>query len=325
MRTYYWRQGQLKLDDYRVNVGGTQQLQLQRCYRDPTGMPVLLLPGFLNDASVFFPKVAGAGLAPFLAAGGFDVYTAELRGKGGSWPALNRKSVAGLHEAITEDLPAHIDKLARLRPQMPQLWIGEGLGSVLLAATYARCENLPVPVLGMAHFGAGRYCELNSWSKSLRYTAWQWRWRLRSLFGGAVRRGWREPTRESRTSARNWRVWQRKTDWCDPVDGFDYRRAIRLKGMPPSLYFAIRNQILWGTLESARLWIEELGEHDARLLGLGKAAGNQSNYSQRSMITSARACDDHFPQLLAWLQERGDSWLTVDQPRPDSRYQLATA
>ncbi|TQV78701.1 hypothetical protein FKG94_11775 [Exilibacterium tricleocarpae] len=322
MQTINWQQTQLELNDYRVNVTGGHQLQLKQCYRQAGGPPVLLLAGFLNDASLFFTPVAEGGLAQYLAAAGFDVYVAELRGKGGSWPAVNRKSETGLHEAITEDLPAHIDKIAQLRPGEPQCWIGEGLGSVLLAATYARLEQTPAPVLGMAHFAAGRYCELTSWPQTLAYMTWQWRWRLSSIASGYIKRGWRAPTRESRVSAQNWQTWQQQVDWCDPVDGFDYRRAIRRKGMPPSLYFAARNQILWGALDSTRLWIRELGNHDARLLGLGKASGNLSNYSARTMVTSAKACEDHFPQLLGWLRERGVLWQNRGVHATQS-YQLA--
>ena len=326
MQENSWHDTDLKIEDYRISIADGHQLQLRRCSLEVSGatpgaelgvgrgVPVLMVAGFLSDASVYFPADTEAGLARFLAAAGFDVFVAELRGKGGSWPSIHRNWNTGLHHSIMEDIPAHLCQIAKLRPGEPQLWIGQGLGSILLAGCYARLDILPAPVIGMVHFGAGRYCELASWRKTFAHSMWRWRCALSCFLHGFVIRGMGEKNyRESRPNFVEWCRWSQSVDWLDPIDQFDYRDALRQKGMPPALYFAAHHQILWGSMESSRLWIQELGNHDARLVGLSKAFGNLRNYTLNTMLTSTEACSDHFNELLTWVKERQIEWLSCEK------------
>jgi pimeloyl-ACP methyl ester carboxylesterase len=305
MSTFAWRNARLQQTSYTVQCG-EYQLGLRRCHANtgatPEAPPILMVAGFNHGSEVFWPQQAEAGLAPYLADQGFDVFVAELRGKGASWPEVSRHSKWGLHELITQDIPAHLRKIAKLRPGAPQFWIGHGLGSLLLSACYSRLDLLPAPVLGFVHFAPQRRCEFSSMLKTLRYMQWQGGLGLCSLLYG--RSGLPGKPVESRDVSHQWQQWLTQPQWLDSTDNTDYVRLLRARGLPPSLYFAVQGNALWGGVDDARLWMKELGRHDARLIGLGKAVGNLRNYNATSMLTHVDACEDHFVQLHHWLTEQ---------------------
>ncbi len=311
MSTFPWGDSRLTLEEHTVQVAGGHQLQLRRCYKasykenDRRGVPVFLVAGFGQDSSIFLPESTQAGLAPYLASCGYDVFVAELRGKGRSWPHVTRHADWGLHELITEDIPAHLNTLAKLRPGEPQIWVGHGLGSLLLLGCYARLDITPAPLLGMVHFAAGRCCQLTSLDKTLRYMTWQWGCETSAaLFGCVNATGLGHQVHaDSRKVYQQWRHWQQSINWLDPDDQFDYRVALQRKALPASLYFSLRDSGLWGSAEDTRLLLKELGTHDARLVGLGKAQGNHRNYTAQSLLTHHDAVRDHFETLKDWLDE----------------------
>lgn len=298
MTNFAWRNALLSRTSYTVS-SGEHHLSLQRCYRNPEGTPVLMLAGFGQSSQMFWGDEQNSGLAPFLADIGFDVYIAECRGKGVSWPQVTRASDWGLHQLITEDIPAHLSKLAKLRPGEPQFWVGHGLGSLLLAGCYARLDILPAPLLGMVHFAAGRRCQLDSFSKALGFMGWQAYQQVTSLLMGQAGINRREA--ESTALSHEWQQWLQAPDWLDPFDAFDYRAQLRRKGFPSSLYFSVNAAGLWGSMRDTRLWVQELGNHDAQLVGLSRKSGNLHNYSSFSMLTHGDACEDHFVHLQHWL------------------------
>ncbi len=305
MQEIRWNNTCLQYESLAVNVSDGHQLQIQHLYTEQPGPVVFMLAGFADDSSLFFPReTEGAGLAPFLARAGFDVYVADMRGQGLSWPAMDRQASWGLHQMIVEDIPACLQRLHELRPGVPQFWLGHGLGCVLLASTYGRMPMPTRSVVGMINFSAARRCQLSSLYKAWSYAFWQGRqWLSTLLTGNAGLLGLRR-RRESRQSFEDWQHWLHSADWCDPVDGFDYRAALQRKGLPASVYFSSGQQGIWGNLSDCKHWLDELGRHDARLHFLSKRGGNHKNYSARSLLTDPEACDDHFPLLAAWLLEQ---------------------
>lgn len=301
-----WNGTRLRVQSYNVLVGDAQ-LELKRCFRNSEGTPLLMVPGFLETTSIFMPKHPRAGLAPFLASRGFDVYLAELRGKGNSWPSAGRNSRWGLHEAVCEDMPSHLGMIEKLRPGVPQFWLGHGLGSLLMCGAYARIDELPAPLLGMVHVSAGRHCSLDNWRKTLHYQSWLSALTLQNLFKGCVAIPFDgNVRRETRFALQALLWWQRDAEWADSRDQFDYGAALRSKTLPPSLYLANSRRSLWGNIDDCRRWIAELGDHDCRLIMVSKAAGNARNYNFHSILRSPMACDDHFLQLQSWLQEHAE-------------------
>lgn len=300
-----WNGIRLRIQSYNVLVGDAQ-LQLKRCFRNSEGVPILMVSGFLETSEVFMPKNAESGLAPFLASQGYDVYLLELRGKGDSWPSIGRRSNWGLHEVICEDIPAHLGMIEKLRPGVPQFWLGHGLGSLILTAAYARSEPLPARLLGIVHISAGRLRQLDTWQKTLRYRAWLVAFSLQRFTRGFVSIPFKDPIRrETRQAFSTYLKWLNAPEWEDPEDGFNYGHALQNKTLPPSLYFANHQRHLWGNVQDCRRWLEELGKHDARLVTVSKNGGNDRNYSHTSVLRNPCACTDHFLQLQAWLQEHG--------------------
>ena len=309
MQTLNWNHRQLEYEFHCVKGIDGVQLGLHRVFkRDSIGTPVLMLADFMEDSEVFFPKLLTSrfedkcGIAPMLAAAGYDVFILDLRGKGRSWPAVSTSASWGLHQAILEDIPQHLSAVARLRPGCPQIWLGKGLGSVLFTSTYARLDVLPVKVLGMVHLAAGRRTHLLNMRKSLRAMAWRGAQIVSGFFFGRVTGALLGRSQESRKLAREWREWSIATDWVDPEDQFDFRRALARKALPPSLYLCPQSNSRPGDLADCRLWLEELGAHDARVLPISRSAGNRHNYSAFSLLNHRDAMVDHLPDLQAWLE-----------------------
>ena len=69
------------------------------------GEPILMVHGAIENGRIFYTE-SGKGLACFLARHGYQVYVADLRGRGLSTPAIAELAEHGQHELITEDLPA---------------------------------------------------------------------------------------------------------------------------------------------------------------------------------------------------------------------------
>lgn len=336
MQTMTWDGVQLQVHSYNVQVG-TSQLDLRRCFatdfasndqskKDAVaaekwvvkGTPILLLSGFLDNSDIFLPHAPSLqnkrGLAPFLASKGYDVFLADLRGKGNSWPRTNRRADWGLHEAICEDLPAHLAMIEKLRPAAPQFWIGQDLGSLLLLATYSRFfseningQSLSAPVLGMAHFSASRRRVEDNWLRKQKYHSWNMYCAFSRLMAGYVGfpfgRGSKRSGRETKSAFQTWQQWQVTEQWLDPVDGFDYRQALASSPIPSSLYFANDQQELWGAPTDCRALIRELGDHDGRMIIVSKKGGNDRNYSDTELLRHPASCEDHFVQLEQWLAE----------------------
>lgn len=295
MHTISWRGTRINIKSQTVQVA-SHQLELRRCFREgkePLGPPIVAVAGFLETIDLFFAAKGEGGLVPFLAALGYDVYLLELRGRGRSWPTTGKESDWGFEQNIEEDLPAHLQAIARLRPGEPQFWLGQGTGSLLLHSLYERRPKGSPRVLGMIHFAANRALTLDSRRKSLAYRHWWFSMRTMALFLGYVGRPFSDPPhRETRQSLLTLRQWEQETM---PVQNGD---------LPPSLYFASEQAPLWGNPGDCRRWIHSLGPHDARLMAVGKQGGNRRNYSHRELLQHPDACDDHFLQIQQWLDER---------------------
>lgn len=288
-----------------------QQLHLTRIYLDDhhLGKPVFMLPGALQSSDIFYPKDETAnreGLAHYLARQGYDVFIADLRGKGKSWPHISSHSNFGFHQLITEDLPALLSKVTELRPNSPQLWVGQGWGGVLLNAYYARFGNEFAEVSQLVHFGVRRRTIIDSRKKTWWLgVLWQKIFpMLTSLVGYLPLARWRLAVcNESAQCLKDYLQWSQDELWCDPIDDYDYAAAMLQRKLPASLYFASMGDTVYGDQQDVRAFIREQGPHDARMIILGKVCGNKNNYSHKSMLLHHDCEGDHFPLLMSWLNE----------------------
>ncbi len=295
-----------------VSLPSADQVHLIRLYtengatnKNSQGTPVFMLHSSMQDSSTFYSE-NGKGLARYLAQRGFDVYVADLRGKGKSWPQIGAKSNFGSHQAINEDIPALLQKIVSKRGVVPQVWIGHGWGSVLLCSVYARYADQFAPVAKMVHFAARRRIQPSNKLKSLLFNVVLTKLApvLVALHGYLPVRWLRLGVgNESAGSYADYMKWTVSPDWLDTVDGFNYGEAVRRQLLPSSFYFAAKGDQAWGDPVDVRDFIQELGPHDGRLMVLSRAGGNLQNYGHLEQLQHSDCERDHFPVLLTWLQQ----------------------
>lgn len=288
----------LRRDTLVVAVGAVQ-LQLQRLQpRDAEpGIPVLLVPGHARDSSIFDGE---GGLAACLAAAGCDVYLASLRGKGAAWPRVSRFTRWGYHDVVTADLPALAARIAQLRGDAPQVWIGQGIAGAWLAACFARCADTLPPLAGMALFAPHRRIALPD---GLRRSPAHWRrwrdsWRLwlRGYLPARRRPGGAD---ESARALSDLRLWSEAEAWLDPEDGFDYAAAARRRHWPPCLYLGVADPRRPEVAAALRAFAHVPGRHDARVLWLAP----ERRGDELSALRLALEPGDTAARLLHWLAE----------------------
>src|SRR5690606_33141901 len=113
------------------------RLHLKRWYARGASRPVLLLHGAVENGRIFYTD-SGKGFAPFLASWGFDTYSADLRGRGGSGRPISRESGYGQTEAIRDELPALARAVSDRHGGMPVDWVAHSWGGVLMLSALAR-------------------------------------------------------------------------------------------------------------------------------------------------------------------------------------------
>jgi predicted alpha/beta hydrolase len=296
----------LKYESITIPLASADQIHMTRFYSDKNnlGAPVFLMHGFTQDSRCFYAS-DGSGLACFLAQQGYDVFVADLRGKGKSWPSVSGSFDFGVHHMINEDIPAILKKIVEKRGPVPQIWMGHGLGGVLLCSYYARYGNSFAPVTKMAHFGVSRY------RKPLTAKIQSFRDRLNrylSLALIAINGYFPAKTfllgncNESAGSYKDYIKWTHSTHWLDENDGFSYFQAVAKRHWPPSFYFSSVADYRFGNTENVRLFMKELGVHDARMMILSRRDGNLRDYTHLEMVGHVDGNNDHFPILLDWLK-----------------------
>lgn len=294
----------MQQESYFIPLQDHSQLHLKRIYQNPLGVPVFLLHGAIENGKIFYSK-SMKGLAPYLARHGYDVYIGDLRGRGLSNPAINRKSKFGQTESITEDIPAFINKIIELRGECKQHWLAHSWGGVLLSAYFARFKQHRHLVNSMVYFAAKRRVHVVNVARFF-YVDLMWQVIspiLAEIFGylpaKKFRMGSDNETKKSLAASINW---VNNKDWQDE-DGYDYGKAILQLQLPPIWYFAgINDKALGHPLDVFALMLES-GTNNAKFTLLAKSRGNLHNYGHIDIVTHRDAEKDHFPSVLCWLKE----------------------
>ncbi len=278
--------------------------------RKQPGSPIFMLHGEVEDGRIFYSP-GRSGLANYLADQGYDVYVADMRGKGKSWPAIGERSAFGYHQIITIDIPALIKAVSKRSQMAPQIWMTHGVGGALLLAYYARFGAEHGNVDRMVHFGVRRCISVDNWKKRF-VIDWLWqkmaarlvRWNgylpAKSLHFGTMD--------ESAGCYQDNISWLAAKKWLDPEDGFDYGEAILHCQLPSSLYFAAAGELAYSHPDDVRAFIHQLGGHDGRYVVLSEEGGNLQDYDHVDMLLHKDARKDHFPLVLDWLENSMTSW-----------------
>ncbi|HBI48132.1 MAG TPA: esterase [Smithella sp.] len=260
-----------------------------------------MLHGSVENGRIFYSN-SGSGLGPYLAKYGYDVYVGDLRGRGESKPHVNRNSKYGQTEAITEDIPAFIEKIISLRGNTPQRWVCHSWGGILTSSHLLRFPKYRELVKSMVYFGSKRRVSAINPTRIFQIDI------VYTFLGSLLVRkhGYFPSSRfmsedEPALTRKGTAVWCRTKSWIDIIDGFDYGKAAQEVVLPPTLYFAAMNDQCLGHRKDVLLTINESGKHVSKYVLLGKKCGNLHDYDHVTMLTHQDAGKDHFPIVIDWL------------------------
>jgi len=74
--------------------------------------------------------------------------------------------------------------------------------------------------------------------------------------------------------------------------------------MPPSLFVAGAKDPVLGHPIDMRRFMAECGVDERSFRLLGQSSGDRHDYDHINMLTHPDAPEDHFPGLVAWINER---------------------
>lgn len=108
--------------------------RLTALHRAPVGQrfdeAVILCHGLANGAA-FMDFEPPASLAAFLAARGFDCFSVDLRGAGGSTPPHDAPWEASFDDYVTFDVPALVEAVRAVSGARRVWWVGHSMGGLL--------------------------------------------------------------------------------------------------------------------------------------------------------------------------------------------------
>jgi len=287
-----------------IPLNGTDRLHLKRFCGGEKGPVAFLLHGSIENGKIFYSS-SGKGFAPYLASLGFDVFIADLRGRGQSTPPIGRNSDYGLTESINEELPAFINEIKRIRGDVPQHWIAHSWGGILLLCYYARNPKA-AKISSMVFFATKRRITVKGWKKFwILNVSYNLLFRLVIALRGFVETKWFRAGSDNETAKARQQTydWVTKEEWKGE-DGFDYAKTLQNMKLPPILFLAGTNDEVLGHHSDVKLLMEEIQQSNSEFYLAGKSSGNLHDYDHISLLTYHDAPKDHFPYVVQWMQKQ---------------------
>ncbi len=284
---------------------GNYSLHIKRLYENKDGVAILLLHGSIEDGRIFYSK-SGKGLAPFLAANGYDVYVPDLRGKGKSTPPITSASTFGQQEAIDEDMPDIMNFIQQENGHAPAYIMAHSWGGVILLSYLAKHECKALK--GIVLFGAKRDVRVQNFKRWLNIDL------LWNFLGNYLvkKYGYLPAVKykvgsadESKNFYLQVNHWVYSKGWIDQFDGFDYALALQNKQLPPLLSITGVKDTHSGHPKDVKRLVEEIGNQPNHIFKIiGKSSGYKEDYNHVNLLTHPKATSDHFLEVLAWIKDK---------------------
>lgn len=266
--------------------------------------PVLLIHGSIENGKIFYSN-SGKGLAPFLAKNGFDVFVADLRGKGDSTPAVNKNTKANQTSTIREEIPLLIQKVQEMSGQRAVHLGAHSWGGVMLLAAYALFHE-QWNIKSMIFFGTKRRIGIFNFNRFKTLDlGWSLIGSLATLIAGYLPAKKLKMGSDDEPAGFYFQVnrWVYAKSWTEKETGIDFSRMLQSIALPPvHLYTGINDKLLGHPKDVQRL-ANELGPGKAAVKVLGIQAGNKHNYNHINILTHPDAQDDHFLEVLQLLKK----------------------
>ena len=244
---------------------GEEQLHLRHIWQRKGGVPIFMLHGLIENGFIFYTE-KGKGLACYLAGQGFDVYVADLRGRGKSLPAINSQSTFGQHETITCDIALFLEKIQSINPQKMHL-IAHSWGGVLISSFLARYPNWLDKVHSKTCFGTKRVVTAKTMEAYFKL-GFMWRYIAPIL---AKKNGYFDAKKfrfgsdsETKKSLEESITWVIPGKWHDLNDGFDYYTAAQNITWPPTWHFIGISDYALVYQQDVQLFIDECNNRNAK-------------------------------------------------------------
>lgn len=269
------------------------------------GTPILLIHGMIEDGRIFYHK-SGKGLGSFLAQQGYNVYVADLRGKGLSTPKITAASRYGQTETIQEDIPSLIRFVLSHSGKDKLHLVAHSWGGVYVNSALLFQPELISHVLSSTFLGSKRTVRAKTIE---RYIKIELIWNRLSLLA-SKRSGYLPAVRyklgsanESLKTHQQCVDWVKNDAWVDSDNHFDYGAAAKVTTLKPTLHIAAIADNSMGHQFDVKSFIKECGPHKADFMLLAKKRGNALDYDHINMLTAPECVQDHFPTIHHWIQK----------------------
>jgi predicted alpha/beta hydrolase len=290
-------------------------LHLKRIYKEgleaaelKKSPSILLIHGSVENGRIFY-SVNGKGFGSYLAENGFDVFVADLRGKGESKPIVNSNSTFGQTEYVLEDLPAFANKVREIKGQFPAYWAAHSWGGVMIPPFMIRFPQVAEAAKKMVFFGSKRRIRTKGLEKIVKI---DFVWNLLGKVSSKTL-GYMPTTKigfgtdnESRGFIKESNTWIKEDKWICR-DKFDYQSGFQILKQkngyfPPTIHIAAASDTILGNPNDVKLLMQEIDNQKDEFWLLSKSNQNLHDYDHNNMLTHKDAINDHFPKILEWLQ-----------------------
>ena len=278
-------------------------LHLKRFYTHSGGDPVFMLHGSMENGKIFYSK-SMKGLAPFLAEKGFDVFVADMSGRGRSMPPIDKGNRSSQTTAILSEIPLLTSYIARVKDNQAQHWVAHSWGGVLMLAYVARFGGQGIA--SMSFFATKRRIAVVHAERIFKVDlVWNFVGKILSKFYGFF------PSKDlkigSDNEPRNFHKqvikWVYSKDWLDPEDGFDYHEAFKKINLPPTLYLAAKNDRYLGNPSDVKDLMLEVGNSADQFILLSRENGHLHDYDHINILTNPDAGFDQFIVVEKWMRD----------------------